>query len=143
MGYKIKQISSEDWKNFSREAHLICFDENKPVEMDRIDYALLAIDETTDKPAGYVTVREITNKDVYWQYGGSFPGTRGTVKSFRVYEALHDWTSQRYERITTLIQNTNTTMIKFAMKMGYLIIGIRNFKGDVMIEHLLEFTGEE
>lgn len=138
MDLVVTKLSSEDWKSFSENAHLICFNETRPLEMERIDYALMAIDKKTDTPVSYITVRECDANTVYWQYGGGFPGTIG-LPAFRSYEAFISWTSERYKRIYTQIENTNHRMLKMAMKVGYNIIGVKCFNGSVMLEHLIEF----
>lgn len=137
--YTVQKIPHYEWTRYmSENAHLIVFDEKRPKDMERIDFALLCTDES-DTPLTYVTCRELDSETLYWQFGGSFPGTKGTTKSYHSYihttEACWDL---GYKRITTLIENTNCVMIKFAMKIGYKIIGIRNFKNHIMLEHLLE-----
>jgi RimJ/RimL family protein N-acetyltransferase len=130
--------SREDWKAVSEAAHLVCFGERKEVSMDRIDFALVVGEN--DAPSGYVTCREHDAETLYWQFGGAFPGTRSTSLSWKGYQALVDWCKTRYKRITTLIENTNIVMLKMAMKVGFRIQGVRVFKGQILVEHLLEFS---
>lgn len=106
--------------------------------MDRIDFALLAVTDS-GSPAGYVTCRETDNETVYWQFGGAFPSIKGTVLSMRAYEDFINWTRERYSRVYTLIENTNSAMLRMAQKVGFSIIGIKNFKGQILLEHLMEF----
>ena len=54
--------------------------------------------------------------------------------------AFVEWCKPRYKRITTLIENKNTVMLKMAMKVGFRVIGVRNFQGSILLEHLLEFS---
>lgn len=138
MNFKIEKLDAKSWAVLSENAHLSVFKEIKPQEWDRIDYALLATNEQGD-PIGYMTCREFDSKSVYWQYGGSFPPIVKTIYTMKVYEAFKNWHKDRYERIATYIENTNSTMLKMAAKIGFLITGIRNFKGQVLLEHLLEF----
>jgi len=142
MNYHVKQMDKQSWAGLSEYAHSVCFEEVKPTENDRIDYALVCYDDDS-KPMSYVTCREFDSETVYWQFGGAFPETKGTIKSYKSYMAMTAWTSERYKRITTLIENDNIVMLKFAMKIGYKIIGTRNFKGSVLLEHLLEFDQGE
>ena len=136
---EVKKLDSEEWKCLSEYAHKICFKEKRDWDFDRIDFALLCYEG--GNPMGYVTCREIDKETLYWQYGGSFDETRGTIRSWACYEKLTNFVREMgYARITTLIENTNTVMIKFAMKMGYLIQGLRYFKGHVLLENILEFN---
>lgn len=134
---KVERFSRAEWREFSENAHFVCFGKHKPAEWDRIDFALLVVDE--EKPMGYVTCREIDAETLYWQFGGAFPGTRDTHRSFRGYQAFVDYCKPKYKRISTLIENDNLVMLKMAMKVGYRIIGVRSFKGSILLEHLLEF----
>lgn len=135
----IKRYEKEAWKVFAESAHIICFNEKRPSDMDRIDFGLLAIN-SANSPSGFVTCRETDFETVYWQFGGAFPGTKGTVNSMRAYEGFVSYTRERYKRIYTLIENTNSPMLRMAQKVGFLITGIKNFKGQILLEHLLEFT---
>lgn len=135
----IERISGPIWvENFSENAHLATFGQVKPKEWDRIDFALLGVVDGT--PMGYMTCREFSHDTVYWQYGGSIPNvSRGTIWAFRLYEAFLAWHKERYKRCVTYIENTNSAMLRMAAKIGFIITGIRNYHGDVLLEHLLEF----
>lgn len=139
---QVTRVDKQLWKDlYSENAHLIAFDKHKPSHMERIDFALIA--GTKDVALGYVTVREFDSETIYWQYGGAFPGTRGTHMSWKGYKALSEWCKAfGYKRITTLIENQNTVMLKMAMQVGFRIIGCRTF-GDpakIYLEHLLELA---
>lgn len=139
MKYIIQRMEARVWWNFSEHAHKACFSEVKPADWDRIDYALLAVNED-DVPIGYMTCREFDSKSVYWQYGGAFKPIEKTIHAYRVYEAFLEWHSKRYERVATYISNGNKTMLAMAAKIGFKVTGIRNYKGEVLLEHLLEFN---
>jgi hypothetical protein len=127
----------KEWKNLSEKAHLIAFSETKPSEWDRIDFALLV--RRGEQAMGYVTCREHDHETLYWQYGGAFPGTKESSLTFAGYKAFVSWSQKKYKRITTLIENNNVVMLKMAMKVGFRIVGVRLFRGHVLLEHLLEF----
>lgn len=133
----VTYYSKEEWKPVSETAHLLCFGTKKPESLDRIDFALVVGTET---PAGYLTCREQDADTLYWQFGGAFPGTRNSSMTWKGYQAFVEWCKPKYKRITTLIENDNTVMLKMAMKIGFRIQGVRVFKGQVLVEHLLEFT---
>lgn len=137
---RIVALTKEQWALLSEKAHLVVFNENKPVAMERIDYALLAEGED-GLPESYATCREIDAETVYWQYGGSFPGTRGTINSLRNFNGFIRYAKEfGYKRICYYVENTNAPMLKLAAKTGFLITGVRNYKGHVLVEHLLEFV---
>ena len=134
---EVKKITAREWSEMSEKAHLICFSENRPAGMDRIDFALLNV-RGADL-LSYCTVRELDKDSCYWQYGGAFPNTKGTPTSWRSYQMYADWCfSNGYQRISTYIENTNLPMIKIALKVGFKIIGTRTFKNQILVEFLLE-----
>lgn len=141
---QVIHFTPEAWnKDWAEAAHKISFNEIRPASMNRIDFALLTINPSNNKPGGFCTCRELDNETVYWQYGGSFPETIGTVWSARSYEALIEWSKQRYKRITTLVSNQNVVYLKLAMKYGFRIIGVRTFKNDIFVELLNELEEEK
>jgi hypothetical protein len=131
-------MDPKTWESFSEHAHRACFSEIKPREWDRIDYALLATNEEDD-PCGYMTCRELDSKTVYWQFGGAFKPIKGTINSMRVYESFINWHKERYDRVCTYIENDNRAMLKMASFQGFKITGVRNYAGQVLLEHILEF----
>ena len=134
-------IGADEWKkNYSEQAHLIAFGKEKPASWDRIDYAMLLVDRRSNTPGGYITCREFDHETVYWQFGGAMPGTKGTLGSLACFDAALDWARRAYRRVTFVVENTNFAMLKLAMKRGFQIVGVRNFHGAVLLEHMKEFV---
>lgn len=138
MKLTVDRFGKEEWKQFSEKAHLVCFGAHKPAEWDRIDFALMV--RSDEAPLGYVTCRETSADSVYWQFGGAFPSSRGTVLSWLSYNEFVNYCRGKYRSITTMIENVNTPMLRMAMKVGFLIIGSRAIGGRIYLEHLLEFS---
>lgn len=136
----VEQLSPADWKTLSEDAHKVAFGTVKPVADERIDYALICVEGT--KLQGYLTAKEMDGKTVYWQFGGAFPGTKGTPSTFKGYLAFVRWTMERYERVQTRIESKNTAMLKMALKVGFEVVGVRVAQGFTMVELELEFNKE-
>lgn len=137
----VKPITATEWVEMAANAHLICFNEKRPASMDRIDYVLLNV--RGDEALNYCTVKELDAESVYWQYGGAFPNTKGTIQSAKSYARNIDWTfKQGYKRITTYVRNDNIAMLKIQLKCGFRVIGTRTFKNEIYLEMLLEGSGE-
>lgn len=134
---EVVRVPKEEWAPMSEDAHRISFKENKPADWDRIDFALLGTKEGL--LTGYVTCREHDAKTLYWQFGGAMPMAKDSITSFMTLQAFFDWSKTNYDRITCLVENTNTVMLKMAIKLGFRIVGIRTFKQTVLLEHLIEF----
>jgi len=134
---RIDVYSPQEWSKHATLAHMLVFNEFRPSEMNRIDYALVIMDE--DKPLGYMTIREVDSETCYIQYGGAFHDTKNSTMSFKAYNMLIDWLSNKYKMCTTLIENSNLVMLKFAMKVGFKIIGLRNFKNQILLENYIEW----
>jgi RimJ/RimL family protein N-acetyltransferase len=141
MDIAIKAVSAAEWLKLSEKAHSIVFGEFRPASKERFDYALIAIDPT-DTLMGYITVRESDSDTAYWQFGGSFPSYRGSPYMFKAYAKAIEWSRGRYDRITTFIKNDNKPMLKFALHAGFKVVGVRAFKGNVLLEQSIEFQGE-
>lgn len=136
---RVVQIAKEKWGELSEKAHLIVFNEIKKPENERIDFALL-VESSSGVPMQYATCRELDSESVYFQYGGSFPGTKGSISSLRCMEKIIEWAEfAGYRRIAFLVENTNEAMLKLAMRCGFLIVGLRTFKGLILLEHVKEF----
>lgn len=133
----VHRVTPAEWTPLLADAHLTVFNERIVPEDQRMDFVLVAADG--QDLLSYVQCREIDGKTLYWGHGGSFPTARGTSKSWSIYQMFTDfcWTLG-YTRIFTYIENTNRTMLKFAAKMGYLIVGTRNVNGSVFVEHMLD-----
>ena len=135
---ELKKLSKEEWKHLCANAHLVCFNESRDPEMDRIDFALLTVKDSV--PGAFVTIREVDSESIYWQYGGAFPSIRGTTEVLKHYKSFFNWCADSgYKRASTLIENTNVPMLKLAMHCGYRIIGIRMFGGLILCELKVEF----
>jgi hypothetical protein len=130
----VERFNQTEWRELSSEAHMACFAETRPNSVDRIDFALMTADEVG--PIAYMTLREIDSETVYLQYGGSF--RPNSVSSFRSYTIMLNRLKELgYKAGLTYIENTNTAMLKFALKVGWLITGVRTYKGLVLTEQSL------
>lgn len=140
--FRIEKVSPEDWKHLAGSAHVLSFGERRDSNLDRVSFALLAVDEL-EKPAGYVTCIEMDKETLYWQYGGAFPDYLGTIHSLSGYKKFVGFCSEMYKRVTTKIENNNLVMLKFAMKLGFKIVGVENFNGKILVNLTNEFIEEK
>lgn len=138
----VQQLSKEEWSEMAEDAHLICFNEKRSSLLDRIDYALVNV-APGNHILNYCTVRELDANSVYWQYGGAFPNSKGSVHSARSYARNIEWTFNKgYKRITTYTKNTNKEMMRIQLKCGFIPVGMRTVQGEVFVEFLLEAPNE-
>ena len=137
---KLRTLTPEQWKPHAELAHQIVFGKQKPAHWDRLDYVLVT-ENDEGVPLCYVTCQERDSESLYWQYGGSFPGAKGTIITWGSLQVFIGYTQERYKRLAMLIENTNTPMLRLAMKAGLRIVGIRSFKEHILLEHGLEFGG--
>lgn len=142
---RVVQFSPEKWVELSERAHLIVFNETKKPDQERIDFALL-VESSQGLPMQYCTCRELDKESLYIQYGGSFPGTKGTPQSLRCFQKILEWAEHyaAYKRISFLVENTNEAMLKMGMHCGFLITGTRYYKDKkdhthILLEHVKEY----
>lgn len=139
MTVQVQRIPAHAWiTQFSEHAHRIAFGEIMPKTLERIDYALLAV--TEKESLMYVTCREIDEHSLYCQFGGAMPGAKGTPASREAADAIMAWIKSRYQRMGFMCENENYPMIRLAVNLGFKIVGLRNVKGSVLLEHLVEFA---
>jgi hypothetical protein len=133
----VHQLPPADWAQISVNLHKVAFQETMTADQDRIDFALVVGNDQYPM-VGYVTCKEWDRDSVYWQFGGALHGAKNTALSFRGYQAMIDWCLYRYKVLTTRIENENLVMLKFAMKVGFRIVGTTCIRGRVYLEHWLE-----
>lgn len=137
--YKIVRYTPDEWREFSEGAHRAVFKETRSSDMDRISFALVFV--VNEQAAGYATCREVDRDTVYISYGGALDSFKGFTAA-KLYKLFMDYLRERYDNITTLISNQNVNMLHLAMKNGYRIVGLRNFKGEILLEALYVKTDQ-
>lgn len=141
--YVIKQFAPKDWFTISESAHAAAFGELRPASVDRIDFALLTVEDKTDTVVGYVTCTEINAFILNWKFGGAFPPIRGKASLLSAYRATIEWCAKgTWTHLTTLIKNDNFPSLRLAMSVGFKIIGIHYFEGEILVELSLKMTKE-
>jgi len=128
----LRKLSLEEWNEMSKDAHLLCFSEERNPEMNRCNFALLITDEK-DVPVAYSTIVELDSLSAYMQHGGAFPEFQGTTKVARAYHLMLAYLKEHYLKITTRIKNTNIAMLKLALSADLLVSGIDYVTGDLFL----------
>lgn len=137
MEHKILRISGDEWsEKYATEAHLLAFSQDRSKSMDRTTFALLYI--VDEVPYMYMSCHEMDETSVYVQFGGTFRPEEKKPYALRAYTSLIGMLLTTYERVATKIANTNTAMLRPAMRVGFRIDGVSYFKGVVYLEHMLE-----
>lgn len=127
-------VDKNAWKeHFSETLMSLVFDMPDFHLIESVDYAVLIKDE--DDILGFSTCRALDKSHIYMQYGGSL---QKSFKNLSSYLLLVNTLKKEYSTITTYIENTNTSMLKIAMKAGFRIIGLRSFKNKIYLEHCIE-----
>lgn len=119
---RLERISPEAWNKIAEDAHFVCHKEIRPKDQNTIDYAVVVYDD--EKLMAYATIIEMEKRVAHMQHGGAFPGTQGSANSFRAYKSIIMHLSEFYDALITNIENTNTVMLKFALKIGFIPVGI-------------------
>lgn len=130
---KITKVDKDMWAEVSGTFHEAVFGDKFDDGQERVDFGLLASTHA-DKLIGYATCREEDSRVVYMQYGGALPEARQTTNVWYAYNQLVKYLAERYPTITTRIENTNKPMIRMAMRVGFLITGVRMWDGKVLLE---------
>lgn len=132
----LKKFSKQEWDKYSESAHLICFSERLDAQFN--DYTFcLTVEAEDGTPLMYSTILDLHDGDCYMKHGGAFPSSKGTPLSYKCYLKIMDYLKSNYKRISTLIENENTPMLKFAMSVGFKITGLRIIDNKILLEHTL------
>lgn len=138
---RAEKIPNEEWKVMEELSHIICFGDQRPASLNRHHFVIAGF---IDKEImGYTTCIEMDSETVYLQHGGSFPNYEKSLYVWQAYQALLELLRPDYKRAWTRVKNTNTVMLKLALKLGFLITGIYQFKGDTLVELQYDFKKEE
>jgi hypothetical protein len=134
----IHHVSPQEWALLGSDAHRAVFGEPKPTTQDRIDFALLAVNEADDV-LGYVTCKEISPETLYWSYGGAFPPASKSLRAWRTFQGFCEKSyTLGFKQILFLVENKNGPMLKMAAQAGFIIIGLRHVEGATLLEHQLK-----
>jgi len=133
---RVEKLTPLEWKELSPTLHKQVFQHTIHPEWERIDYALICVDED-NAVQGYLTAREQDENTVFWQWGGVMPLARGTAGSGRGLQKLLAWASERYTRMKTYVENDNTPMLRLYLMLGAKIVGIKYYEGKVFLEHAI------
>ena len=120
------------WEKVAEQIHNIVFDEYRPSSLNRIDFALVAWKDVD--PIGYVTCRETDSESIYISFGGVMPENRNSENSKAGMEVILSYLKEHYKRANMLVENTNIFMLKKALNIGFLPVGIANYRGSIFVD---------
>lgn len=138
MNIEVKELSPTEWAEISEIARLKSFGDHRPPSMDRIDFALLVVDEL-EHPVGYATCSAINAEVVHLKMLGGFPNDTGFMSMAAGYLAVHGRLVEKgFKHVRTHIRADNVKVLRFSMTQGYRICGYTNFAGEPLVElHLV------
>lgn len=130
----IEKVDSHSWKSdHMKSMYQDVFGSERDQTLETCDFVLVAKDSELD-PVGFITCHEMDGETLYWQLGGAASKIKKSGRVISHYVHCLAWSKARYQRVTTRIENTNAPMLKMALKCGFLITGIWNFKNKIYLE---------
>lgn len=137
----IHQVSTLEWKDgIMKDMYENVFGEYRQENLEKCDFVLICRDDDLEA-VGFITCHEMDGETLYWQHGGAAKKIKNSIHVSSHYVHFIKWSIERYKRITTRIENTNTAMLRLALKCGFLIYGIWNFKNKIYLELCYEPEG--
>lgn len=133
--YSVTKIPSNDWKELSKNAHLIAFGEIRE-DLDRISYALTC--SWDGALGGYMTVKEMDAETAYIQHGGVFTDFAKSIYVLGGYAKMLKILKHDYKNVWTRVCNRNVAMLKLALSQGFIVTGCSSFKDKLYLEMTLE-----
>lgn len=134
---EFKKLPKEHWALLARNSNIAVFGEQMDPKDERIDFTYVALED--DKMVGFVSCQERDADSLYIQYGGLVKPKQGQGFGSEGFPNLLAMIASEYQRVGLLVENTNMPMLKMALGAGFLVIGMRNFKGKVLLEMGKEF----
>ncbi len=132
----ITKITPEEWnENFAKNAHLAMFKENIEEE-DDIDLALIGV--IGGQAAAYSTAKHLGQGALHLYYGGAFEPFRGTPELLQLYKMAIMEYMKISNYLRTFVHQKNVKYLTLALREGFIVTGIRHFKGDVLLELTLD-----
>ncbi|MBD2731124.1 hypothetical protein H6G96_33620 [Nostoc sp. FACHB-892] len=135
---EIKIISFTEFKKISEEIHQIVFQEYRPRELERIDFAILFFYQKT--LGGYMTFYEHNSEQIYIQFGGALPKFRNSPLIYKAYDQAIKQLLSQYSYLLTFVENNNIAMLKLALKTGWKIIGTRMTTDGRLLVELINYN---
>lgn len=136
----VEKILPQYWHKLGELAHTICFGEHRPESLNRHHFIIGVFGNK--ELAGYFTCLEMDSETVYIQHGGVFPNYEKTVNVVPGYLKMLELLSGDFRRAWTRIENKNSSMIKMALKAGFIIQGVYVFKRKTFVELEVELNKE-
>ena len=140
MSLVYSRISKEEWRErFSHNARMSVFGEDLDPAVERIDFAYLVADGSTDQLYIYCTFYEMDSTSLYLSFGGAFPDSRGTDKTKEALLGLYKYLGKNgYKTVNYHCKNTNPAMIKLGLKTGAVIVGMSVSPRSILLEHYVD-----
>lgn len=132
---RVERLDKDTWnKGFAHLAHQAVFRESFDSDLKDLSFGLLGINETHTLVA-YCTVAEVGENSCFILYGGAFADFRNSITAFNAFREFDNYLSSRYDSLGFLTENKNKPMIKYGIRQGFTIIGMRFSRDKIFLEH--------
>lgn len=131
----VSVITKEAWVGSSQMqfCYAQAFYDRRDPRLERPDFTLIV--EDLNGICGFVTCIEIDSETLYWQFGGALHEIKKSLKVKAAYVALIKKSKDLgFKRIQTKIENTNVSMLKLALKFGFIVVGVFISRNKVYLE---------
>lgn len=143
---EVVNIDRKTWlEKYSKNAYMSVFgrEDHDLQEASLFDAALMVMDEESNCPIIYTTIKQTTAKSVFIEFGGSFPDYRGTAKVKPAFEKLCAYLKEAGAEFVTLsTKNTNIAMNRLALSVGFIPSGMNFNKEGAFVDYVLSAKGE-
>lgn len=137
----LKWFDRAAWSQIADKVHGAVFQESRPPDFERYDFVIVAEEQEGEKLVGYCTCAEVNSEIVKLNFGGVMPNFRRTPMVVESYRFFLNALRSRYHAALTLIKNDNLPSLKLAMSQGFRVVGVTNYRGDILLELLLNLKG--
>lgn len=143
---KIIPFERDEWiKKYQESSYKEVFNADLPLEAKQsfFDKAFVVFNDEKE-PVIYCTVKQLTEKALFIEFGGSFPKFRSSPKVVKYFKDLCAYFNKAGAEVVALTTlNTNVSMQKLALYCGFIPMGVSMSKEGLMIDFQLDFRKKE
>jgi hypothetical protein len=138
----LKILTPSEWAEIAEVARLKSFGDFRPASFDRIDFAMLLLDDQ-NRPVGYANGSALTADTWHMKYVAAFHRDVGIHVMGDFDPIVHGHLrALGFRRVLTHISPENLPALRFTMKLGYRICGYANFANEPLVELTLDLLKE-
>lgn len=143
---KILEYTRAEWIEKYRDIAYTQVFEKDPSDIHAsfFDMAFVVLDDRTESPVIFFTIKQMNEHSIYIEHGGSFPDFRGSVYVKSAFKlGLNNLKEAGAKSVTLSTKTDNVAMQKLALSVGFIPFGLHGNDKGLFLDYGLEFKEGE